>query len=193
MRYVRKYCDNQYFITKGIMFIIDIMDGNGISLEWEKAKQKYDLNISSYFSWLGLNKSIPTAWKFSLRDTLFGNTLRIDLQNQSMACLSSKMAYQKLIQPLSKPTTSQLYFEKVLGFGKVDWEKAYMLPRIVTIESSLRSFQYKILNSVLYLNERLFNIVDSPSCSLCGAYNESIKHLFCTCSVNQRLWDQLRS
>ena len=70
-----------------------------------------------------------------------------------------------------------------------------MLPRIVTIESSLRSFQYKILNNILYLNEQLFkfNIVDSPLCSLCGTYNESIKYLFCTCTVTQSLWDQLRS
>ena len=70
-----------------------------------------------------------------------------------------------------------------------------MLPRIVTIKSSSRSFQYKILNNILYLNERLFkfNIVDSQLCSLSGAYNESIKHLFCTCTVTQRLWDQLRS
>ena len=102
-----------------------------------------------------------------------------------MACISSKMAYQKLIQPLSKPSTAQLYFEiyieykiyfeKVLRFGKVEWEKVYMLPRIVTIESSLRSFQYKLLKNILYLNERLFkfNIVDSPLRSLCGAYNES--------------------
>ena len=32
-----------------------------------------------------------------------------------------------------------------------------------------------------YNNVRLykFNIVDSPLCSLCGAYNE-FKHLFCT-------------
>ena len=70
-----------------------------------------------------------------------------------------------------------------------------MLPRIVTMESSLRSFQYKILNNILYLNERLFkfDIVDSPLCSLCGAYKESIKHLFCICTVTQRMWDQLRS
>ena len=76
-----------------------------------------------------------------------------------MACISSKMAYQKLIQPLSKPPTSQLYVEKMLGFGKVEWEKVYMLPRIVTTESSLRSFQYKILNNILYLNERLFRLL----------------------------------
>ena len=119
---------NQYFITKGIMCIFDIMDENGIILKWQKAKQKYDLNVSSYLSWLGLIKSIPTAWKFNLRDSLFGNPPRIDLQNESMACISSKMAYQKLIQPLSKPSTSQLYFEKVLGFGKVEWGKVYMLP-----------------------------------------------------------------
>ena len=89
-----------------------------------------------------------------------------------------------------KTTDISTIFEKVLGFGKVEWEKVYMLPMIVTIESSLRSFQYKILNDILYLNERLFkfNIVDSPLCSLCGAYNESIKH-----TVTQRLWDQLKS
>ena len=173
---------------------IDIMDENRILLKWEKAKQKYDINISSYLSWLSLVKSIPKTGKFNVRDSLFGNPLRIDLQNESMAYISSKMAYQKLIQPLSKPPTSELYFEKVLGFGKVEWEKVYMLPRIVTIESSLHSFQYKILNNILYLNERLFkfNIVDSPLCSLCGAY-ESIKNLFWAYTVTQRLWDQLRS
>ena len=87
---------NQYFITKGIMCIFDIMDENGIILKWQEAKQRYDLNISSYLSWLGLIKSIPTAWKFNLMDSLFGNPLRIDLQNESMACIiiSSKMAYQ---------------------------------------------------------------------------------------------------
>ena len=88
---------NQYFTTEGIMCIFDIMDENGIILKWQKAKKKYDLNISSYLSWLGLIKSIPTAWKFNLRDSLFSNLLRIDLQNESMAYISSKMAYQKLI------------------------------------------------------------------------------------------------
>ena len=70
-----------------------------------------------------------------------------------------------------------------------------MLQRIVTIDSSLSSFQYKILDNILYLNGRLykFYIVDSPLCSLWGAYNKSIKHLFCTCTVTQKLWDQLKS
>ena len=51
-----------------------------------------------------------------------------------------------------------------------------MLPRQATIESSLRSFQYKILNNILYLNEKLFKfkIVDSLLCSLCEIENEYV-------------------
>ena len=102
---------HQYFITKGIMCVFDIMDENGIILKWQRAGQKCGLGISSYLSWLGLIWSIPTAWRFNLGASLFGSPLRSDLQSESMACVSSKMAYQKLIQPLSKPSTSQLYFE----------------------------------------------------------------------------------
>ena len=56
-----KSLSNRYFITKGVMCIIDIMDKNGNLLKWEKAKQKYELNNSSYLNWLGLIKSIPIA------------------------------------------------------------------------------------------------------------------------------------
>ena len=169
------------------MFIIDIMDEKGNLSEWEKAKQKYDFNMFSNLSWLGLIKSIPAVWKSNLRNSFSGSPPSTELQNEDIACIDSKMACLKLIQPLSKPPTCQLYFEKVPGFGKVEWKKVYMLPIIVTIDSSLRSFQYKILDNILYLNGRLykFNIVESPLCSLCGAYNEQITHLFCTCTVHE--------
>ena len=68
-----------------------------------------------------------------------------------------------------------------------------MLPRITTIDPTLRYFQYKILNNILYLNERLYKIkvVESPLCSLCEKQNESVIHLFCTCILTQSLWQQL--
>ena len=68
-----------------------------------------------------------------------------------------------------------------------------MLPRVTTIESSLRSFQYRILNNTLYLNERLFkfNIVNSPLCLLCKQENGSVIHSFVICHEARSLWDQL--
>ena len=70
-----------------------------------------------------------------------------------------------------------------------------MLPRLTTIESSLRSFQYKILNNILYLNDRLytFKAVPSPLCSLCKLEDESLGHLFCQCIETRKLWHQLQT
>ena len=114
-----------------------------------------------------------------------------DIQNQMnnvSPCITSKVAYQKLLQPLVKPPTAQRSLEIMLGLKDVDWSRIYLLPRATTIESSLRSFQYKIQNNTLYLNERLFklNAVESPQCS----FPESVLHLFCTCSVTRSLWVQ---
>ena len=91
-----------------------------------------------------------------------------------------------------KPPTAQKSLERMLGLEDVDWSRVYLLPRATTIESSLRSFQYKILSNTLYLNERLLklNAVESPQCSLCEQFPESVLHLFGTCSVTRSLWVQ---
>ena len=62
---------NQYFIMKCLLCIIDVMDENGNLLKWEKAKHKYDFNMFSYLSWLGVIKSIPAVWKSNLRNSFF--------------------------------------------------------------------------------------------------------------------------
>ena len=75
------------------------------------------------------------------------------------------------------------------------YQKIYMLPRLTAIGSSLRSFQYKILNIVLFLNERFykFNVVTSPLCSLYKVENESVSlSPFCYCRETRRLWQQLQ-
>ena len=70
----------------------------------------------------------------------------------------------------------------------------HMISRQAIIETSLRSFQYKILNNILYLNEKLFKfkIVDSPLCSLCETESESVLHLFCECAVIRNLLQQFK-
>ena len=70
----------------------------------------------------------------------------------------------------------------------------HMISRQAIIETSLRSFQYKILNNILYLNEKLFKfkIVDSPLCSLCETESESVLHLFCESAVISNLLQQFK-
>ena len=63
---------------------------------------------------------------------------------------------------------------------------------IVTKDSRLRVFQYKILNSVLYLNKMLFMFgkSDSSLCSFCKMIDETPLYLFLL--KTKLLWDQLK-
>ena len=53
---------------------------------------------------------------------------------------------------VNKPTAN-IYFEKLFGNTILDWDKIYLSPRLATIDTTLRSFQYKILNNVIFLNK----------------------------------------
>ena len=59
--------------------------------------------------------------------------------------------------------------------------------KINTINKKHSSFQYKILNNVLYLNKLLFKFrkVTSPLCSFCKSAEETIIHLFSECLSTQ--------
>ena len=61
--------------------------------------------------------------------------------------------------------------------------ETYLLPRRVTVDTNLRIFQYKILNNMLYLNEKLFSFkkISCPLCSFCQHENETPIHLFHGC------------
>ena len=52
------------------------------------------------------------------------------------------------------------------------------------------SFQYKILNRILFTNAKLFKISlkESEKCSFCNTRKEDLYHLFFNCSYAQEFW-----
>ena len=62
------------------------------------------------------------------------------------------------------------------------------------MDTNLRIFQYKILNNVLYLNEKLvrFKKVSCPLFSFCQSENETPIHLFHGCIKTNLLWYKLK-
>ena len=85
--------------------------------------------------------------------------------------------------------------EALLQEPNIEWSLVYTLPRKVTIDTSTRIFQYKILNNILYLNNRLYKmaIAKSPLCSLCENDTETILHFFCHCNITQNLCAQMQN
>ena len=76
----------------------------------------------------------------------------------------------------------------------LDWNKIYLSPRLATIDTTLRSFQNKILNNVLFLNKKLykFGITNTALCSFCNTLEETPIHIFFDCVYVKCLWERLR-
>ena len=70
--------------------------------------------------------------------------------------LISKELYSFCISFKNVKPTSQVYFQNYFSNEQLVWSDIYCLPRIFTIDSKLRCFQYKILHNILYLNQKLF-------------------------------------
>ena len=69
-------------------------------------------------------------------------------------------------------------------------EKIYSLPFAVTVETKIREFQYKILNDIIYNNDKLFRfkMIESPLCTFCQKQDESFEHLLFHCSITKNFW-----
>ena len=77
----------------------------------------------------------------------------------------------------------------------MDWKKIYSLPFVVTIETKIREFQYKLLNDIVFTNEKLFRfkMIDSPLCSFCKKDVESLEHLLFHCNFVESFWKTFTS
>ena len=91
-----------------------------------------------------------------------------------------------------KPTC-QSYHEKNFVDYDFNWKLIYRIPRIATLETKIRIFQYKLLDNVLYLNKKLFHfgIISQSKCSFCESYDETPLHIFYECPYAQNLWNRL--
>ena len=110
-----------------------------------------------------------------------------------MPNMKVKKVYAKLPRPLVQKPTSQKSIEKLLGNDDINWQEVHMILCKVSISSSIRIFQYKILNNILYLNRKISKFYQGVShlCSLCLKEHEDILHLFYECDETQLLWETL--
>ena len=74
----------------------------------------------------------------------------------------------------------------------MNWKQIYLLPRLVTLDSYSCSFQYEILNNVLYLNKKLFTFwkSNSPLYPFCKLSDKTVLHLLYECDIVQNLWNE---
>ena len=70
--------------------------------------------------------------------------------------LNSRQIYSLLEYRDAFTPTSQKYFNGLFKTDSLDWKQIYLLPRLVTLNSYSPSFQYQILNNLLYLKKTFY-------------------------------------
>ena len=163
---------------------------------------EFNLQGQLQFIYSQIIHSISKSWK----DTFIANSENIKnlvfeglhlIKNHHIYCLNklgTKEIYSILIESTDSKPSSQMYYKNIFQNSNLDWKTIYMLPRIVTKDSRLQVFQYKLLNNVLYLNKMLFRFgkIYSPLCSCCKMIEETPLHFFYNCIKTKLLWDQLK-
>ena len=77
----------------------------------------------------------------------------------------------------------------------IDWKRVYLLSLLTTLETKLREFQFKILNRIVFMNEKLFrfDMAESDKCAFCQTEFESIEHLLFSGKISSVFWKHVLS
>ena len=159
------------------------------------------MHENSYFQWLQLISAIPEGWKFIIKETHESTTNLIIHDHHvikgsrilTLDKLSSTEIYAILISKVQNKPSSNFYFKNLFDDNDIYWATIYMLPRLAKHNTYMRSFQYKLLNNVLFLSKKLqiFGIKSSPLCSFCNLFDETTLHILYECDRIKCLWSDL--
>ena len=193
-----------YFLTfseKSISYVLQLFSDNSSIKKWHEFKREYSLHESSCLKWLQLVDSIPERWKFIIKEN-YENATNLIIHDHhlikgsrviTLDKLTPTEIYSILISKVQNKPFFNIYFENLFNGYNIDWTAIYMLPCLLTYNTYMRSFQYKILNNVLFLNKKLhtFGIKPSPLCSFFNLYDEIPLHIFYECDTVKCLWTNL--
>ena len=103
----------------------------------------------------------------------------------------TKQFYKLLLTTKAKlPNMSK---RLIADFGVEDMlDKIYLLPHFVASETYIWSFQYQLLNYILFTNVKLLKIgfALTDKCTFSNSYEETFYHLFFECSHVQAFWQR---
>ena len=164
------------FLRKIVTIVSQLFRPDASIKKWHELKAEHKLHQNPYFQWLQLISAIPEEQRLSVAAHESATHLIIHDHHVikgsrilTLGKLSSTEIYAILIPKVQINPSSNFYFENLFNDNDIDWATIHMLSRLATYNTYMRSFQYKVLNNVLFLNRKLhiFRIRSSPLCSFC--------------------------
>ena len=148
--------------------------------------------------------SMPAAWRLLIRTTNIApvlsplpNTPAILINDILIPILdaSSKHIYRSFLANKQTTPTAKEKLSVKYHHLTIDWKRVYLLSFRTTLETKLREFQFKILNRIVFTNEKRFrfDMAESDKCAFCQTEVESIEHLLFSCKISSVFWKHVLS
>jgi len=149
--------------------------------------------------------SIPAEWRSVVKGSTdllvidpLPNTPTISMESDNLVPIidaSSKQIYQLFLRKKQIPPAAKQKLTNKYPNTAINWQKVYSLAFQTTLESKIREFQYKILNYIVFTNEKLcrFGLVKSPIRTFCREVAESVEHLLFSCKISSEFWKHVLS
>ena len=105
------------------------------------------------------------------------------------------MIYGMLIHKIKEKSSSEITIQNKINNHNINWLYIYNFAWQTSIDSYSRTFQFKCLHNILFLNERLFKLKHSNTqlCYFCNLAQGNMIHLFSECQITKELWCQIQT
>ena len=140
----------------------------------------------------GLAHAVPRELKNNIMSLISSPSCVINGNVFDITEKKSKHFYSLLINRKAQFLSA---FKKLQGefhFPIDSMQKVFMLPHKVALEPYVKAFQYKILNSILYTNTKLYKIGFSicNKCTFCQSDLKTLRHLLYSCPYSKTFWNE---
>ena len=174
------------------MYISQLIDIQGGFLPIDIICRMFNLTTMQYNI---IISALPKQWKNLIRSgclTLGVNKFKCEIFATSKGC--SAIYYKSV-----KASTEAFR----LAFGKWkeifpdygDFCEYFNMIYVITTNTKLRSFQFRMLHKAIILNDRLYRwkIKSTNLCSFCNTKKETQIHFFFECDTTKKIWEEVRA
>lgn len=173
--FYRHYFDNGIVIIKDLLY-------DKTNIESFAVMNEQGLKNSNFLVWTGLRHSVPSHLRVNVPN------LKVVLDLENYIC---RNYYQHLIKRKYEKPKQWNKLCQEFDLTEDQLSRVYLLPFRVACEPYIRSFQYKVLNYILYTKDRLFKIgyIQDPYCTFCKVNQETSNHILFECPVSKFFWN----
>ena len=192
----RPYYYYHAWYERGILNVSDLYRGGNFVKTFEDLVLEYDIPITDRRKYDSLMNGLFLNW-FTDQYDVDGNVFDNIVSELVKKFKVPKHAYSLLRNKdhLSQSKVENKWQECLeLDKNEVEWSEVHKNNFRCTLDTQLRSFYFKIFHNAIALNAFLHKIgrSDSPLCYFCKKLPETLKHIFCDCTVVTPMWEKLR-